>query len=163
MGSTIAQAEVAGTHFLKLGGELRHDNAAGLEALIEHWFAVDSPPVQSVVIDLCALEFMDSTVIGLLACIVRELDGRDLPQATVFSTQPEINQLLHSLCLDEALTLIKAAPTRDTPLDLESPALAELSGQVSAASILRAHEQLIELNEANRSAFQPVVDLLRQG
>ena len=104
----IAEAQSAGVHFLKLGGELRHDNAAPLEQLIEGWFSADAVAVESVVIDLNELRFMDSTVIGLLACIVRELAERDLPRATVFSTQPEINQLLHSLCLDDAVTLVEA-------------------------------------------------------
>ena len=157
----IAEAQSAGVHFLKLGGELRHDNAAPLEQLIEGWFSADAVAVESVVIDLNELRFMDSTVIGLLACIVRELAERALPPATVFSTQPEINQLLHSLCLDDAVTLVEAGSAPGSALSLA--AVGDQAGQVSAASILRAHEQLIELNEANRAAFQPVVDLLRQG
>ena len=157
----IAEAQSAGVHFLKLGGELRHDNAAPLEQLIEGWFSADAVAVESVVIDLNELRFMDSTVIGLLACIVRELAERALPPATVFSTQPEINQLLHSLCLDDAVTLVEAGSAPGSTLSLA--AVGDQMGQVSAASILRAHEQLIELNEANRAAFQPVVDLLRQG
>ncbi|MGE4071636.1 MAG: STAS domain-containing protein [Lysobacterales bacterium] len=157
----IAEAQSAGIHFLKLGGELRHDNAAPLERLIENWFSADPVTVKAAVIDLNELRFMDSTVIGLLAVIVRELAERGLPMATVFSTQPEINQLLHSLRLDEAVTLVEAGSEAGS--QLSPAAVRDQPGQVSAASILRAHEQLIELNEANRAAFQPVVDLLRQG
>jgi anti-anti-sigma factor len=161
MDVVIAHAHSAEVHFLKLGGELRHDNAAPLEQLIENWFAGEQDAVKAVVIDLNELQFMDSTVIGLLACIVRELAERDLPKATVFSTQPEINQLLHSLCLDEAVTLVEASSAPGSALS--AAAVSDQPGQVSAANILRAHEQLIELNKANRAAFQPVVDLLRQG
>jgi hypothetical protein len=35
------------------------------------------------------------------------------------------------------------------------------NAQCSGAAILKAHETLIDLNEGNRVAFQPVVDLLR--
>ncbi len=157
----IAEAQSAGVHFLKLGGELRHNNAAPLEQLIEGWFSAAPVTVKAVVIDLNELQFMDSTVIGLLAVIVRELAERELPRATLFSTQPEINQLLHSLCLDEVVTLVEAGSAAGSTLS--ATAVGDQPGQVSASSILRAHEQLIELNEANRAAFQPVVDLLRQG
>ena len=161
MSAYIGHAEHQQTHFLKLGGQLRHDNAAPLEQLIEHWFADDTPTIRAAVIDLNELEFMDSTVIGLLACIVRELDQRNLPKATVFSTQTEINELLHCLCLDEAITLVEASAQSGSQLDLSHLQSPAETGQVTAASILKAHEQLIELNDANRSAFQPVVDLLR--
>lgn len=161
MTAAIGQAEIDGTRFLKLSGELRHDNAAPLEALIDHWFAAEPAPFKSMVIDLTTLTFMDSTVIGLLAGIARELQERALPPATLFSTSRDINQLLHSLCLDEAFTLIDAAGEAGTPLPLSELPQASDQGQVSPASILKAHEQLMALNEANRSAFQPVVDLLR--
>lgn len=157
----IAEAQSAGVHFLKLGGELRHDNAAPLERLIEGWFSADPVTVKSVVIDLNELRFMDSTVIGLLAWIIRELEAHELPKATVFSTRAEINQLLGSLRLDEALTMVSAAAEPGSALDPAQLEAEDSSGQVSAASILKAHEQLIELNEANRESFQPVVEILR--
>lgn len=153
-----------GVAYLKLHGELRHDNAGSLETLIEHWFEAGRCGVRAVVIDLNDVSFLDSTAIGLLAAIARELQIRKLPAPAVFSTHAEINQLLRSLRLDQAFTLVeKATDGRQLSTVPTSAALgADEVDQCSAAAILKAHETLIDLNEGNRAAFQPVVDLLRQ-
>jgi len=156
----VGVASDAGTRVLALSGELRHDNAAALEELIERWFESDSIEINEVIIDLNALQFMDSTVIGMLAAIARGLNQHGLGKAVVFSTRAEINQLLHSLRLDEVLTVVEsdtAAATELVPTQLHSE-----RGQVSADVILRAHERLMELSDSNRAAFQPVVELLRE-
>lgn len=154
----------AGVIYLKLRGELRHDNAGPLESLIEHCFESRPCTIRGAVIDLNDVSFLDSTAIGLLAAIARELRSHDLPPPTVFSTNPEINQLLRSLRLDQAFTLVdKATDGRQLSAVPElAPCPDGEADQCSAAAILRAHETLIDLNEGNRAAFQPVVDLLRQ-
>ncbi len=150
--------------YLKLRGELRHDNAAPLESLIEHCFEVEPCAIRGAVIDLNDVSFLDSTAIGLLAAIARALQSRKLPPPSVFSTNAEINQLLRSLRLDQAFVLVeRATDGRQLSAVPEfAPCPDGASDQCSAAAILRAHETLIELNEGNRAAFQPVVDLLRQ-
>ena len=153
-----------GVVYLKLRGELRHDNAGSLEALFEHCFDADNNAIRGAVIDLNDVSFLDSTAIGLLAAIARELQARQLPPPTVFSTHQEINQLLRSLRLDRAFTLVdKATDGRQLSAvaDLTQGSDGE-NEQCSAAAILRAHETLIALNEGNRAAFGPVVDLIRQ-
>ena len=165
MKEAIGYAIQGGVCYLKLRGELRHDCAGPLDTLIEHLFAMSTCEFSAVVIDLNDVSFMDSTAIGLLAGIARELLSRDLCAPTVFSTNTEINQLLRSLCLDEVFTLIEQ-PT-EHPLNVNVNALAlELSvgadTQCSGAAILRAHEALVELNEANRVAFQSVISLFRE-
>ena len=164
MNDAIAFALEDGVCYLKLSGELRHHSAGPLDALIERIFARYDCPISGVVIDLNGATFMDSTVIGLLAGIARELFSRKLEMPTLFSTQPEINQLLHSLRLDEVFKLVEASI--DQPIDAAMlytlRASSNAEEQCSAAAILKAHETLIELNDANRVAFQPVVDLVRQ-
>lgn len=161
MKEAIGYAIQDGVCYLKLRGELRHDCAGPLDALIERLFAMNTGEFSAVVIDLNDVSFMDSTAIGLLAGIAREQLSRDLCAPTVFSTNTEINQLLRSLCLDEVFTLIEQ-PTEHTfqPLALNLSAGADR--QCSGAAILRAHEALVELNEANRVAFQSVISLFRE-
>lgn len=163
MTDAIGYAVAEGVGYLRLAGELRHDTAGALEALIDRWFGAGGSPLRGVVIDLNQASFMDSTVIGLLASIARELQARDLPRPTVFSTQAEVNQLLRSLRLDEALTLVEKDTDGGALVGAVEPAPGAPSGaQCSGAAILKAHQTLIDLNEANRVTFQPVVDLLRQ-
>lgn len=160
MKEAIGYAIQGGVCYLKLRGELRHDCAGPLDVLIERLFAMNSGEFNAVVIDLNDVSFMDSTAIGLLAGIAREQLARDLCAPTVFSTNTEINQLLRNLCLDEVFTLIEQ-PTEHA---LEPLALNSSAGdtQCSGAAILRAHEALVELNEANRVAFQSVISLFRE-
>jgi anti-anti-sigma factor len=162
MTDAIGHAVDDGIGYLRLTGAMRHDTAGALEALVEQWFASDQVAVRAVVIDLNQASFLDSTVIGLLASIARQLQAHDLPKATVFSTQADINQLLRSLCLDQVLTLVEQATDGSaTILDGAAMTPVGVGAQCSAAAILKAHEVLMNLNEGNRAAFQPVVDLLR--
>ena len=172
MKEAIVYAIQDGVCYLKLSGELRHDCAGPLDTLIERLFSMSTGfdglycqgstgEFTAVVIDLNETSFMDSTVIGLLAGIARELLARDLPAPTVFSTNSEINQLLRSLCLDEVFTLIEQ-PTERSLASLALVQSSEGDGQCSGAAILRAHEALVELNETNRVAFQSVISLFRE-
>jgi len=160
MTRSIGCASRDGVGYLKLSGDLRYDCAGPLEALVERWFAHDGEVPRAVVIDLNEARFMDSTVIGLVAAIAREMLARDLPVPTVFSTNPEINQLLGSLRLDEVFTVVERATDR-RPDVLTTTELVDGEDQCSATAILHAHEALIELNAANGVAFQSVVDTLR--
>lgn len=163
MTDAISSAVNDDVGYLRLSGELRHDTAGALETLIERWFDNDISPLRGVVVDLNEATFMDSTVIGLLASIARELQARDLPRPTVFSTKPEINQLLRSLRLDDALMLVERNTGAGAVVGTAERADAqEPDGQCSGAAILKAHQTLIDINEANRAAFQPVVDLFRK-
>lgn len=161
MNATMGHALEGGMAYLKLGGELRHDNAGALESLIEQWFGREAGVIQGVVIDLNEARFMDSTVIGLLAAIARELESRGLPRATVFSTHAEINHLLRSLCLDAVFLLVEHATDRKPEGLLQVDPTEGEAAHCHPEAILAAHEVLVALNEANRIAFQPAVELLR--
>lgn len=156
-----------GVFYLRLSGELRHTLCCPLDSLLESLFETDPPQVRSVVIDLSQASFMDSTMIGLLAGIARELQRHGLPQATVFSTHPEIDQLLHCLCLDQVFTVVHQSTAQALDLELlaaerQASAAVDADPRHTAAVILKAHEALIGVDEANRPAFQPVVDLFRE-
>lgn len=165
MTAPVAYALIDGICYLQLNGELRHTEAAPLEALIERLFASgDPPPARAAVIDLNNCTFMDSTVLGLLAGIARELATQGRPRATVFCTQPEILHLLGCLCLTRVFTVIQRETDPMLAAALfpaEEPA--EAPGERrNAQTILKAHEALIAIDEHNRPAFQAVVDLFRE-
>ncbi|WLD59382.1 STAS domain-containing protein [Salinispirillum sp. LH 10-3-1] len=147
------------TCFFKLRGELRHTNATAMDDLIDRLFRQGQLHCAQVVIDLNEATFMDSTHIGLLASIARHCKAQDLPAPTLFSTHLEINDQLVSLRLDEVFELI-TQPT-DQAVDFSAVTSSEHSEDKKARMILRAHEALVELNDANRTAFEPVVELLR--
>ena len=151
-----------GVCHLRLVGELRHDTAGELDIWVQNLVAGLDSPVCDVCIDLNQVSFMDSTAIGLLAEIAREVVGRGLPAPTLISNDAEINQLLTSLRFDEVFKLIaRPSDCLAHPDDDELRCIGD-SSACTGKAILKAHEALIDLNDANRAAFQPVVDLFRE-
>lgn len=159
MQQQILFASINNCCFFKLCGELRYTNAAGMDDLIERLF---SKPVscQQVIIDLNDATFLDSTHVGLLASLARYCQQQQLPKPTLFSTQPQINELLFSLCLDEAFEIVEKPTSPD--VSLSGVTTSPYSEQQQGEMILRAHQALIDLNEKNKAEFQPLVDLLKQ-
>ncbi len=151
-----------GRGYLRLEGELRHDTAGELDAWVQALVATPDSPLRDVWIDLNQVSFMDSTAIGLLAEIAREMVARGLPAPTLISANAEINDLLTSLRFDEVFKLIeKGSDCIVHPAEHDLRCTGD-SSACSGKAILKAHEALIDLNDANRAAFQPVVDLFRE-
>lgn len=145
--------------YFKLSGELRYTNATSMDDLVERLFASEYN-CQQLVVDLNDVSFMDSTYIGLLASLARFCQQQQLPRPTLFSTNCEVNTLLYSLCLEQAFDIVQQATTTVPELSGVSPQ--QYSDQQHGQMILRAHEALIALNDKNKTAFQPVVELLKQ-
>lgn len=164
MSTPVSYALIDGICYLRLKGELRHTDAAPLEQLIERLFGGDAPRARAAVIDLNDCSFMDSTILGLLAGIARELQAHGLPRATLFCTQPEILTLLGCLCLTRVFQVLQRPtdPALSAALFPAEAAAEDSSGRRSAETILKAHEALIAIDEHNRPAFQAVVDLFRE-
>src|SRR5574340_103435 len=79
-------------------------------------------------------------------------------QPVLFSTNPEINELLTSVCLDDVCCIVAGSPPEEAeegarPIPAASPTEREL-----ARTISDAHRVLCELSEDNRAQFQSVVD-----
>lgn len=144
--------------FFKLRGELRYTNATGMDDLVERLFSAQIQCNQ-LVVDLNEASFMDSTYIGLLASLARYCQQQDLPKPILFSTHPLVNELLFSLCLDQAFDIVQQST--DQEFDMTSIKAQPYSDQQKGLMILHAHEALIALNEKNRSEFQSVVDVLK--
>lgn len=149
----VYYAEHQGTGVFRFEGEFRYTIANGLERFLDELFARHA--FTALIVDLSATEAIDSTGLGLLARIANFVRRRDGRPPLLFSTQPDINALLTSICLDSAFTLCERPP--DSP-----PGTALAGGSPSdrevAQTILNAHRVLCEMNEANRLQFHDVVD-----
>lgn len=145
--------------YFNLSGELRYTNATGMDDLIDRLVSAKIQ-CRQLVVDLNQASFMDSTYIGLLASLARYCQQQALPKPVLFCTVPAVNELLFSLCLDQAFEIVQQ-PT-DHAVELSSVQAAPYSDQQKGRMILQAHEALIALNEKNKTEFQPVVELLKQ-
>jgi len=149
----VYHAERDGTVVLRFQGDIRYTIAPALDRFLDALFA--RPDLQTIIVDLSDAASIDSTGLGLLARIANFLHRRDGSRPLLFSSQPDINAVLSSICLDTAFIHCEQRP------DL-APASALAAGDPSerelAQTVLDAHRLLCEMNDANRAQFQDVVE-----
>lgn len=134
-------------------GNIRFTLAYPLDAFIERAFAASKPV--TLVADLRDIESIDSTGIGLLVKMARVARESGTPRPTLFCGNPDVTEILDSMCLDSVFTMVSGElhPSALTPL----PAL-DVSEQDLAATIEQAHRLLCKLSEQNRIRFEGVVE-----
>lgn len=140
---------------LRFEGQIRYLLAPSVSRFIDRMFAEGVPG--GVCVDLRETLAIDSTGIGLLAKIANDMQDAGRGRPVLVSTNPEISELLVSLCLDEVCILSSQAPdtVADAVLPFTSPSEREL-----ARVVLDAHQQLSQLSDENRETFRSVVEAI---
>lgn len=150
---TVQYAERDGSIVIRFAGDIRYTIAPALDRFLDQLFARQE--ATSIIVDLGDTESIDSTSLGLLARIANFQRRRDGSRPLLFSSQPDINALLSSICLDTAFIHCDQPPDRQ-------PGIALAAGNPSenevAQTVLAAHRLLCDMNEANRAQFQNVVE-----
>jgi anti-anti-sigma factor len=143
------------TCVLRFQGAIRYTMAHGLDVFLDRLFAQDEPC--TICADLNAAESIDSTGIGLLAKIAVCQKRRGCGKPVLFSANPEINELLTNVCLDEVFVMVEGKADEDggEPLPPDDASQDEV-----ARTIYEAHRLLSDLSEGNRAMFKDVVDAL---
>jgi anti-anti-sigma factor len=154
----ILHASQDGIHVLRFVGDIRYTLGHTLDRYIDSLFA--GPPPAGFVIDLTAADCIDSTNLGLLVRIAREMDNQGAPRVTLLSDRPEINAVLTSMALDEVFDIVARAsvPAAD---ERELPRKA-MDRDTLSRTLLKAHRALMELSEHNAETFRDVVAKLEQ-
>lgn len=145
-------------YFLKLTGNLRFTSSHDLDILLDIIFK-DSD-IKDIMIDMSQADYLDSTILGLLAKVANFMIKKFHRKLTVLSINEDINYLLDSLGLNEVLIIIRTCDY--SPKILKKIPNIKSSEQENALTILDAHRQLINLNEKNRNVFKNVVELLEK-
>lgn len=154
---TIYFATRDGTVVLRFAGEIRYTIAPAVDRFLDDLFARGG--FERLIVDLGQTASIDSTGLGLLARIANFVRRRDGSRPLLFSSQPDINAVLSSICLDQAFLLCAELPDSPPGTALAS---AEPSQRELAESMLAAHRLLCEMNDANRAQFQNVVDVIER-
>lgn len=113
-----------------------------------------------LVIDLSGCKHMDSTMLGTLYELIQEADqlGSAVVLQNVGERQLEdFEELSMSAALDHIVTESIPVPEKRTPLEMRSTSI---EGQ--QRRLLKAHEALVKLSDANREQFGSLTDTLRQ-
>jgi anti-anti-sigma factor len=155
----ILHASHEGVHVLRFVGDIRYTLGHSLDRFLERLFA--GHPPAGFVIDLTETDCIDSTNLGLLVRIAREMQDHNAPRVTIVSDRPDINAVLTSMALDEVFDIVSRTPVqtgREQELPRKDPDRETLS-----RTLLKAHRALMELNERNEETFREVVTKLEQG
>ncbi|WP_415903282.1 STAS domain-containing protein [Neptuniibacter sp. QD29_5] len=152
----IYSALVEGRFVLKFVGDVRLTLCATLDCHLERSLA--DPQVTEILIDLTQAEGIDSTSLGLIAKLAIKAEQGGMDKPALISTNSDITRILYTMGFDHIFVLLEELPPcvedlKELPLVQES--VAEMQDRIIAA-----HRILMDLNEANREAFQDLVNTL---
>lgn len=149
----VHYAERDGTVVIRFAGDIRYTIAPAIDRFLDGLFVRQE--LTDIIVDLNDTASIDSTGLGLLARIANFVRRRDGTRPLLFSSQPDVNAVLSSICLDMAFIHCDGAPdlAPGTALPAGTPSDSEV-----ARTVLDAHRLLCEMNDANRAQFQNVVD-----
>ena len=154
----ILHASQNGIHVLRFVGDIRYTLGHTLDRFLDELFAGPTP--EGFVIDLSATDCIDSTNLGLLVRIAREMDNHGAPRVTLISNRPDINAVLTSMALDEVFDIVSRVPA---PIGGGQELPRRQADRKSLSrTLLKAHRALMELNEHNEEVFRDVVAQLEQ-
>ena len=114
---------------------------------------------RALVMDLSGCEYLDSTFLGTLFQVASEAEGASVP-LRIQGVLPSVRTWLEELSMHSVLARVSedAVPL---PRDMQRLAEARSDRTHERLRLLRAHELLARLSDANREKFQEVVDTLR--
>jgi len=145
-----------GHYVLKFVGEVRLTLCSTIDRHLESVLARSE--IHDTLIDLTETTTIDSTSLGLIAKLAVKAAERKMPKPTLISTNPDITRILYSMGFDQVFLLLDNIPASEA--DLEQVPFVQESEEIVRNRILDAHRILIDLNEANRTAFKDLVATL---
>lgn len=157
-GGSVLYSKNDQKYFIKLTGNLRFTSGHDFDSLLDVIFK--DADVKDIMIDMSEADYLDSTILGLLAKIANFMIKKFHRKITVLSTNEDINYLLENIGLNEVFIIVKSCNC--SPEMLQEIPNINASERESALTILDAHHQLVALNEKNRTEFKDVVELLEK-
>ena len=142
-----------GVQVLRYQGEVRYTLCPALDVLIQK--LLSSEGLRGFVVDLTAVDAIDSTNLGILARLTGIMQKRNLPKVTLVSSRPAINEVVEGMGLEKVFHRVSESGVEiekmrevplETPGDEDVPRL-----------LIEAHRALMALNERNRDQFRDVV------
>lgn len=154
----IEYASLNGTHIFKIIGEVRAQSCISLDNLLNKF--EQNTPVVGAIVDLTETTFIDSTILGLLAKVGLKLKQQYHIQTVMLSTNADITTLANSMGLNQVFVILNYCGESNVC----TQALVEENTTHAAMlkTVLEAHRTLMQLNEANKNMFEPLVKQLQK-
>ncbi|MDX1606666.1 MAG: STAS domain-containing protein [Candidatus Competibacterales bacterium] len=156
----IYYAKQGRTYVLKFIGDIRYTMSCSLDQFLERLF--DDSDFDAIAIDLTGVTAIDSTNLGLLAKVANQMRRRSSTKQSLHSTNPEVNQVLLSMGLEDVFELCFDNDCRSCPKTIRLLQISDPSKDEMARTMLDAHCVLSDLNDNNRREFRQVVSTLRR-
>ena len=144
-----------GVYVLRLTGDVRVTLGAAIDGYLERMFSDEA--FQSVLVDLCAAEGIDSTTLGILAKLSLQAERRFHFKPTLLCTRRDLLRQLEVMGFDD-IFVIRQESAASVGL-LEVPA-DRSSDEEERLRVLEAHRTLMALNADNEKAFAELVHAL---
>ncbi|MCP4895952.1 MAG: STAS domain-containing protein, partial [bacterium] len=93
-----------GVQVLRYQGAVRYTLCPALDALIQE--RLKSEELRGFVVDLTAVDAIDSTNLGILARLTGMMQKRNLPKVTLVSNRPAINEVVEGMGLEKVFHMV---------------------------------------------------------
>jgi anti-anti-sigma factor len=152
----IQAASHNGAYVIRMLGDVRLTLCTSIDEYFQKMF--EDPDFTSVWVDLCEVEGIDSTTLGLLAKLAIKVKERYGFQPAIFSCEPGINRLLKSMGFQRLFELREESCANPD----EVSEIPRVSGDESEVKekVIEAHRVLMGLSEENRDRFQDLMAVL---
>ncbi len=155
----ILAAEHNGAYALKLVGDVRVNLCSSIDDYLDQMFT--DPDFDSVMVDLCEAEGIDSTTLGLLAKLALRAKKQFGLVPVIYSCSSGINRLLQSMAFGKLFD-IRHETCVDDDVIREIPAVSE-DPETVRIKVIEAHRVLMDISEENRERFQDLMVALENG
>ncbi len=114
---------------------------------------------RSLIVDLSGCEYLDSTFLGTLFQVASEAEAASVP-LRIQGVLPSVRTWLEELSMHSVLARVSEEAV-EVPREMRKLSEARSDRTHERLRLLRAHELLARLSDANREKFQDVVETLR--
>lgn len=144
--------------YLNMIGEIRHTLCVGLDTLIRQLIQQDQ--VDKFVVDLRQASFLDSTSLGIIARMARDMHSKSSDKPILISTNEDVNQILNSVQFNSITQIVKNWD--NLPDQYYEISIHTNQPRSPREIILESHKELSRISEDNLDKFVGVIKSLEE-
>ncbi len=154
----ILAASQHGAYVIRLVGDVRLTLSTTIDDFFQRMF--EDPDFVSVWVDLCEVEGIDSTTLGLLAKLALKVKEKFGFEPAIYSRDPGINRLLRSMAFNRLFELHEESCSNPDNIS-EIPSVRGSEESVKL-KVIEAHRVLMGISDENRERFKDLLTVLER-
>lgn len=148
-----------GAYVIRLVGDVRLNLSTSMDDFFQRMF--DDPEFVSVWVDLCDVEGIDSTTLGLLAKLALKVREKYGFEPAIYSRDPGITRLLKSMAFNRLFELHEE--TCSNPENITEIPSVKGNEEAVKQKVIEAHRVLMGMSAENRDRFKDLLTVLERG